>query len=211
MPEMTLAGLGEVLRAASELEGVAGLLAFDLQGQARGLAPASWLPPAVAARTCAALGQSISDLVAVAPLGGVRSLIFAYPGGQVVVELRSRGGIAVAMAGAGNPALLRLRLRPCLAALDELLERDGAPGVPPSPPSMRQAVPLVERLVAVAEQELGDRSARAREMLIAASGDPVRLADAVQQVVRFTKLFVDAARSGRLEARLRAELTRADD
>lgn len=116
------AGVGQLLRAAARVPGVAGRLLADLGlvllGQpvlgyalVAGMVAATWVPPAalpgVLAATLAAWGLAVADISAVEWQGGTAALTAALPGGARERRWR-RAWVAVGLGwGVALPTLLR--------------------------------------------------------------------------------------------------------
>ncbi len=208
MPEVADPALIEALEAVAAADTVTGCLAFDDCGRPLAAAPGNAMPDPLRIRLAAVFGRVAADLHAVAPLGGVRSLVVGLAERHVaVVDLLPGGGLAVISRGTGNLALLRLRMRTALRALERVRSRASRPAERLDPqPASPPGPPLAVRLAELVDQELGEKAGKAREMLRSAGTDRRRLEAAVGEVVRFTRLFVDASRSRRLEQRLREAL-----
>lgn len=207
MPDVADPALTEALEAVAAADTVIGCLAFDDCGRPLAAVPGDSMPDPLWIRLATVFGRVAADLHAVAPLGGVRSLVLGLAERHVaVVDLLPGGGLAVISRGTGNLALLRLRMRTALRALERVRSRASRPAERLDPQPASSGPPLPVRLAELVDQELGEKAGKAREMLRSAGADRRRLEAAVGEVVRFTRLFVDASRSRRLEQRLREAL-----
>lgn len=190
-----MSGLDEALAGLAALDGVAGAVVCRDDGSVAGSAPAGLLAREPLERTAAAIARLRADLAALPGLAPT-AIDLACSEGRLFL-LPVGGGVVGLLCVAGtNPALLRLRSRLALRTIEGELAR----------PTRAERAPLPRRLAGRIERVLGAQATRPLALLGAAGDDPARLAEAVTQIARFTRLFVDAEIATALESELRREL-----
>lgn len=185
----------EYLNQLATLVGVQGAFIFNQQGAIKLYST----PMKVSLDQGVALARSLSRTLTGLSTVHSSNLIdidLVYGEGRLVVKGLPQGGLCVICERQANYSLLNLTLEQGLGTI-----RKG-----PTQSSMPDSPPVVDRLVAIAEDMLGEHAPKVITILERAGSNPEALDKAIQQAESMTRMFINKKIAGEMAERMRALL-----
>ena len=185
----------DYLNQLATLIGVQGAFIFDQQGTIKQYST----PMKVSLDQGVALARSLSRTLTGLSTVHSSNLIdidLVYGEGRLVVKGFEQGGLCVICERQANYSLLNITLEQGLGSI-----RKG-----PTQSSRTESPPVVERLVSIAEDMLGEHAPKVISILESAGSNPEALEKAIQQAETMTRMFIDKDQAGEMAERMRSVL-----
>ncbi len=185
----------DYLNQLASLVGVQGAFIFNQQGTIKQYSTPMKVSLDQGVALARSLARTLTGLSTVHS-SNLMDIDLVYGEGRLVVKGVAQGGLCVICERQANYSLLNLTLEQGLGSL----RKEQADS------SRTESIPVVERLVAIAEEMLGEHAPKVISILESAGSNPEGLENAIQQAENLTRMFINRDQAGEMAQQMRSIL-----